>query len=154
MIVITANVDVFENNYNDGEMGHVNWYSTDKMYDDEWSVTKAVEDFMENELYFSFMWEDAYIDDEDKGLIHYNVMVDGDNSEASQGEIDSWKEGTIKLYSSSIQLAVRMYDQLDIDLNQDRKEVVKSKITNKQIETEMSAHNVTREIAINRLENR
>lgn len=62
------------------------------------AVKKAFE-----RLYFSFDPECTIFDD---GCLFYSNMVDIDNIEATESEIEKWKNGELKLYSANSTIEV------------------------------------------------
>jgi hypothetical protein len=107
---ISSNHDVFVDDYNQGELENVNWYNLDSIISAD-NINEAIQKYFNDKLYYSFDIDHAYIphtEDESvpKNVLHYSVLVDVDNSQASENEIELWKEDKLKLYVDNIQLII------------------------------------------------
>ena len=57
-------------------------------------------------MYYDFKKDNASKSDEVENELHYSVLVDVENLEASENQIEKWKQGKEKLYSSNITITV------------------------------------------------
>ena len=172
MIQVQVDTDVFEDSFEEGEGEYVSaWTDVVEFYD--MTPKEAVEKMFSDNIVYNLNWKDIGTDEDDTSMFHYSVMVDVDNCEASQGEIDSWKEGTTKLYAARMRVTVTEYEPIPTDMENIRRGVVKDSITSKMIADEQDVvfnelytvqdivkgntvemHQEARKIAIERLENR
>jgi hypothetical protein len=97
--------DVYIDSYDQGELGHVNGWAQEAKIEAE-NVKKAIELYFEKELYFSFNFDHCGIDEENSNELHYSNLVDGNNLEATESEIEQWKQGKKTLYTNNIYLRV------------------------------------------------
>lgn len=51
-----------------------------------------------------------YLDTDEQ--FSYSVMVDEDNSEASEREIDLWREGRVQLYSANLEFRLYRLEEI------------------------------------------
>jgi hypothetical protein len=104
---------VFVDSYNEGEQEYANGYDIKSNVNAE-NVREAIEKYFESTLYYKFNFKDAYIDDENKNTLHYSVLVDDENNEASEEEIALWREEKKRLYSNNIILTVSELIEVEI----------------------------------------
>lgn len=107
MYQVKLMVDVYEDDYNEGEIRHANFWE-EKYEVEADDKIMAIAEAMEK-TYYSF--NEKYLD-EDDGVYSYSVMVDEDNCEASNQEIEEWKNGNMKLYSANI--AFKIYKMEEV----------------------------------------
>ena len=105
--------DIYIDSYNEGEGKQVNFYTLEGEVKAD-NPTQAIEQFFETTLYYNFNMANAYIDDEIKNILHYSVLVDEENVEASKNEIELWKEGKKVLYSNNISLYI--YELVEVKI--------------------------------------
>jgi hypothetical protein len=91
--------DVFEDDYNEGEGEQVNSFS-EKVNKSFASGEELLKYISKNVLYKDVKKEYYSIMDDD-GRIVTSILVDENNSAASENEIEKWKKGDKKLYSAS-----------------------------------------------------
>lgn len=96
---------VFIDDYKEGEGENVNNYTQTAEVKAE-TVNEAIELYFKRTLFYSFDFKNAYIDDENSKVLHYSNLVDEDNSEASESQIERWKQNKLTLYSNTIQIEV------------------------------------------------
>ena len=103
---------VYIDNYNEGEQELINCYSQEAMVKAE-SPRQAIEKYFENELFFSFNLKNSYIVHEEEGeeaeninKLHYSNLVDEENCEATEKDIEKWKQNKKTLYSNNITIYV------------------------------------------------
>jgi hypothetical protein len=97
--------DVYEDDYNEGEGSHVNSFG-EKVNKSFSSGQQLLEYISENILYHTVKKENCNIMDD--GRIVTSVLVDVDNSSASNSEIEEWKKGNKKLYSANYNFYVTL----------------------------------------------
>lgn len=102
--------DVYVDDYNEGEGKHVNSYDLKEEVKAE-TPQDAVQQYFEKHLGYKFAINNAYIphkeeEDAPKNVLHYSVLVDEENVEASKEDIKLWQEGKKELYSNSIYLII------------------------------------------------
>lgn len=110
---IKSTHDVYVDSYTDGELENVNFYQQKNTVNAK-DAKQAIQKYFENTLYYSFEFEYAQIDDDYKNILHYSNLVDTENSEASKGEIELWKEGKYKLYSNNTTLEICELTEIEI----------------------------------------
>ena len=115
---IKTNHEVFIDKFNEGELDFVNSYSIEAKVKAE-NPREAIKKYFENELYYKFDFESAYIpheeeETEEKNTLHYSVLVDVDNSEASKKEVEEWKEDKLTLYSNNIFLTIYELNAVEV----------------------------------------
>lgn len=99
---IVSNHEVYEDNYNEGELGYVNGYTLDGIYKmDNWQ--QAIENhFNENGL--SIEMKDCEIED---GILYTSCLVNSDGVQPFNNELQDFKKGLINLYSDNITVIVQ-----------------------------------------------
>ena len=110
---IKSTHDIYVDDYNKGELENVNFYTNEKRITAN-NAKEAISKYFQNTLYLSFEFEYAQVDDEYKNVLHYSNLVDEENSEASKGEIELWKEGKYKLYSNNTTLEIYELTEVEI----------------------------------------
>ena len=115
---IKTNHEVFIDKFNEGELDFVNAYNIEANIKAE-NPREAIKKYFENELYYKFDFESAYIpheeeETEEKNTLHYTVLVDNDNNEASKKEVEEWKEDKLTLYSNNIFLTIFELNAVDV----------------------------------------
>ena len=110
--------EVFIDKFNEGELDFVNAYNIEAKIQAE-NPREAIKKYFENELYYKFDFESAYIpheeeETEEKNNLHYSVLVDNDNNEASKSEVEAWKQNKLKLYSNNIFLSIYELNEVEI----------------------------------------
>lgn len=94
---VTIHVDVYEDDYEEGEGKRVHGYTVDWLKNETIKADDLL-NFLGRELGLSNEPNDYTIDDD--GYIHTSRLEDSEGLEASQDEIDLWKLGGKKLYSA------------------------------------------------------
>ena len=97
--------DIYIDNYGQGELDRVNGYTLTNEVEAN-DVWEAIEKYFETTLYYDFKKDNASKSDEVENELHYSVLVDVENLEASENQIEKWKQGKEKLYSSNITITV------------------------------------------------
>ena len=97
--------DVYIDDYAQGELDRVNGYTVTNEVEanDAW---EAIEKYFETTLYYDFKKDNASKSDEVENELHYSVLVDVENLEASEKQIEDWKQNKQKLYSNNITITV------------------------------------------------
>jgi len=102
---ISAQHDVYLDDYERGELENVNAFQIDHFSEEE-KAFDAVRDYMENVVcvdeYTYKEYEGDNREGNDKFEIVANVLVDENNCPATKGDIKEWKEGKRKLYTVHI----------------------------------------------------
>ena len=97
--------DVYIDDYEQGELDRVNGYTVANEIEAN-DVWEAIEKYFETTLYYDFKKGNASKSDEVENELHYSVLVDVENLEASENQIEKWKQGKEKLYSNNITITV------------------------------------------------
>ena len=97
--------DIYTDDYEQGELDRVNGYTVTNEVEAN-DVWEAIEKYFETTLYYDFKKDNASKSDEVENELHYSVLVDVENLEASENQIEKWKQGKEKLYSSNITITV------------------------------------------------
>jgi hypothetical protein len=96
---------IYEDSYNDGELDFANGYELSYFIKAD-SPANAIQQYIENKLYYKFNSKCFCEDNEQSNVCHYNVLVDEENCEASESEYELWKQGKMQLYTDNIRIAV------------------------------------------------
>ena len=97
--------DIYIDDYEQGELDRVNGYTVTNEVEAN-DVWEAIEKYFETTLYYDFKKDNASKSDEVENELHYSVLVDVENLKASENQIEKWKQGKEKLYSSNITITV------------------------------------------------
>lgn len=97
VLEIKVYVDVYEDDYEYGEGKFVNSYTVDYLKTTKVEAKDLLK-YLSHYLYLSDNPND-YVIDED-GRIHTTQLQDDDGNEASESQIERWKQGKEKLYSA------------------------------------------------------
>lgn len=103
MLNVKVYVDVYEDDYEQGEGKNVNSYTVDWLKDPN-VLAKDLVKYLSNNLYISDNPNDYIIGDD--GVIHTDQLQDSEGSGASKGQIERWKEGKEKLYNAHFTILV------------------------------------------------
>jgi hypothetical protein len=110
--IINTSHTVYLDSYLNGETEGVNFY-TQKDIIKANSPREAIQLYFEKTLYYSFNFENAFISHEELksekdniNTLHYSILVNAENCEASESEINQWKEDKKLLYSNNIYLTI------------------------------------------------
>jgi hypothetical protein len=112
--LIKSSHNVYIDDYTEGELDWVNCYTHDARIMAP-NIQSAIQEYIDDHLYYNFDSKGFYEDDESTNQAHYNVLVDVDNSEANEHEIELWKAGKLKLYSNEIRL--EFYEITPVNIN-------------------------------------
>ena len=109
---------IYVDSYEQGELNQVNAYSLDKEIKAE-SPKQAIEKYFKDFLYYSFSWAGAVLpheeeETEEKNILHYSVLVDEENCEASETEVNDWKQEEKVLYHNDIFLTIHELKEVEI----------------------------------------
>ena len=97
--------------YNEGEQEEANYYEQKAMIKAE-EPRQAIEKYFETELFFSFNLKYAYIVHEEEGeeepqnKLVYSVLVDEEDNEATEKDIEKWKQNKKTLYANNITIYI------------------------------------------------
>ena len=103
---IKALIDVYEDNYSDGEINQVNYYE-ENSYLKALNINEAIKRFFNDKLCFNIDL-DALEFDELNECFYYSVLCNVDNYEVTKKDTEykDWKKGKINLYINNINLYV------------------------------------------------
>lgn len=103
---VKALIDVTEDNYENGELGNVNYYDVDGIIPANTSKS-AIKQFFNNKLCFDINFDYLEYNEEDKSF-NYTVLCDVDNWEIKKESniFMEWKKGNINLYNNYISLYI------------------------------------------------
>ena len=109
--IISSTHVVYKDSYTDGETDYINGYSLKSKIINSENPKEAIQKYFEEQLYYKFNFDYAQIDhkeldDASKNTLQYSVLVDNESSEASEEEIELWKQGELQLYANHILLAI------------------------------------------------
>lgn len=90
--LIKTYFNVYEDSYENGEGKHVNSWAWESKHD---TIESALEQHFAQ---LGLSYDPDYML-EDDGNRHYSWTVDADNDEATQDQIEYWKQGKMQLYS-------------------------------------------------------
>ena len=115
---IKTNHEVFIDKFNEGELDYVNGYTQEAQIKAE-NPESAIAEYFDKHLYYDFNMNCAYIphqeeETETKNTLHYSVLVDNDNNQASEREVEGWKEDKITLYSNNIFLEIYELNAVEV----------------------------------------
>ena len=99
-----AYVDVYEDDYEQGEGAHVNTWEADVR-----GTYRSIQDLVNAISQYGFsdnVSDYGYID----GRIFTDAMVDVDNDEPSAAQIEAWKRGEEQLYAARFDVTVNVGD--------------------------------------------
>jgi len=97
--------DIYVDSYENGELNYVNGWNLNADIKAE-NPREAIEKYFEKELYYKFNFEHLDKDEEQINKFWYSVLVDEDNTEASEAQIKDWKKDKLKLYANNITLFI------------------------------------------------
>ena len=115
---ITSIHDVYVDDYNQGELEHVNWYKLQEIVSAN-DTKEAIQKYFNDYLFYDFDIDHAYIphiedESENKNVLHYSVLVDVESCQASSYDVVSWKEGRLKLFSNNINIIIQELIEVEI----------------------------------------
>jgi hypothetical protein len=109
---ITTHHNVYVDSYEQGEGEYANGYTLGKTIVAE-NPRDAIQKYFEEHLYYKFEFINAYIHHEEeedeteyKNTLNYSVLVDEESEEATNEQIELWKERKKVLYSNNISLFI------------------------------------------------
>jgi hypothetical protein len=108
---IKSNHSVFIDDYEQGEGKQVNEYNLKAIIKAQ-NVKEALIKYFDKKLYFSF--DIKFIHDNDEGGFYYSNLVDEENSEATESEVNQWKEGKKTLYSNNTYLSIYELNKINV----------------------------------------
>lgn len=105
MYLIKTYFDVYKDSYNGGEGNFVSHWSHES---EHVAIESALQQHFE-QLGLSYDAKHLY---EEEGMRHYSWTVDEDCCEATEKEIEYWKEDKIKLYSLNANIRIYKLEQI------------------------------------------
>ena len=103
--------DVYEDDYLEGEGKHVNYWSDTYNCSGLETPEEAIEALFKHRLWYNYNPEHRCVYD---GVVHYSVMVDVNNEEASVNELVEWKQGKTKLWVNNICIEVFCVEPVEL----------------------------------------
>lgn len=108
--IIKTSHEIEIDEYNNGLTDYVNSYNLDAQIEAE-TPREAIEKYFENNLYYSFTFENAYIshledDSEEKNVLCYDTLVDEESQEVDENDKILWEKGEKTLYNNRIYLKI------------------------------------------------
>lgn len=100
---VTSIHDVYEDDFNDGELDRVNGWSESKTILDAANPRQALKTYVEKHLCMDYVEEHYTFE---IGQAFTSRLVDVDGYEADENEKELWKQGKMKLYSENIMFQV------------------------------------------------
>ena len=103
--------DIYIDSYSEGEKENVNFYDIEQNVKAE-NPREAIKKFFEEILYYKFNFENSYIVHEEEGeeepqnKLFYSVLVDEENNEATEKDIEKWKQNKKTLYANNITIYI------------------------------------------------
>jgi hypothetical protein len=107
---IESSHSVYTDDYNEGEGSFVNGYEMDAIIKAE-APDLAIEKYFETVVGYDFSIKDAYIED---NVLFYSNLVDGSNIQASEQQIESWKQGKCILYSDNSHVVIYELNRVEL----------------------------------------
>ena len=101
--------DVYEDDYCNGEVKHVNYWSD--TYNCRVETPEEAIEALFKKLGYNYSPEHRCVYD---GIVHYSVMVDVNNAEASENEIVEWQQGKTKLWVNDISIEVFCVEPVEL----------------------------------------
>jgi hypothetical protein len=108
--IIKSYHSVSIDNYNEGELETVNNYNLSTEIDAE-NYKQAIEKYFAETLYYELDFDAV---DVVENMLIYDVLVDAENSEASESQIENWKNDEITLYNNHINLYVYELNEIEL----------------------------------------
>ena len=108
MYVITSTHAIIVDDYEQGELEHVNYYTWESKHKE--LNNEAIAEHL-SQLGFSFDAENMY---KDEDRVYYSWLVNSENIEASECERQQWMKNKIKLYSDNA--TVKFQQLIDVKL--------------------------------------
>jgi hypothetical protein len=104
---IVSDHTVYVDSFKDGELENVNNYDI-KANVKALSPIEAIEEYFKNTLYYDFNKDYMQEDEEEKNenKVWYSVLVDEENTQATETQKKEWKRGKKTLYANYITLFV------------------------------------------------
>jgi hypothetical protein len=106
--------DIYIDSYEQGETKHVNFHTIESEIQAN-DIKDAISLYFENVLFYKFDFANCSISD-DKKVLHYSVLCDSENYEASKNEMELWKKNELTLYSNNIDIEIFELMQCEITI--------------------------------------
>lgn len=104
--------DVYLDDYLEGEEANCNYWTDSYNVSGVSCVEDAIEVLIYHRLGYSYNPNHKSVYD---NTVHYIVMVDEDNYEASVNELTEWKKGNIKLWVNNITIQVFCVEPVSLE---------------------------------------
>jgi hypothetical protein len=104
---ISSSHDVCFDSWENGEGEQVNYYTLNAEIKAE-NPVKALEEYFKNTLFYNFNYESGFVDEDQKSLFQWDVLVDVNNEEveANDALYGEWKNGRT-LYNNHICVTIQ-----------------------------------------------
>ena len=108
--IIKTRHEIEKDTYNEGLISYVNSYNLKSEIKAE-NPREAIQKYFEDYLYYKFDFKNANILHEEEkneatNVLFYDVLVDEENNEATEKQIELWKEDKLTLYINRIYLQI------------------------------------------------
>jgi hypothetical protein len=103
--LIKTYFDVYEDDYNGGEGKHVNQWAWESKHD---AIESALQQHFEQ---LGLSYDAQYLYDEDH-IRSYSWTVDEDCCEATEKQIEQWRQGKMQLYSMHASIKIYKLEEL------------------------------------------
>lgn len=108
---ITSIHDTYEDNYNNGEGAFCNSWKQERILK-AINLEEALKFYFNNELYINYDLNNL---DFCENTIQTSILVDVDNCQASDFEIEKWKNGEFVLYVQHITIKAEIMQEVNIE---------------------------------------
>jgi len=105
--------EIYLDSYTEGELENLNSYDMKSEIVAE-NTKEAIKKYFETVLGYSFTFDLSLINEDNKNILHYSNLVDNMNIEASENEIEKWRNGEINLYSDNTILFIYELTEVEI----------------------------------------
>lgn len=106
--------EVFEDNFENGEGKHINTYDLNEVIKAD-NVQDAINKYLEYTVFTELQFKDLEISD-CGNFLNTERLVDIKSEDATNKEIESWKQGKIKLFNEIIHLnALEVFELVQIN---------------------------------------
>ncbi len=106
LVLQSYTVDIYEDDYNEGEGKMVNYW--DERLNKEFDNGKDLLDYIKNSVVYS---EDAHFHIDEEGYLYGNLLVDSESVGASKTQIERWKKGDEKLFSANYRFIITIVQE-------------------------------------------
>lgn len=94
--------DVHEYSYKDGELNNVNNYNMSDIINAD-NPKDAIDKYISKIL--GYMYDIDNIENEGE-MIYFDMLVDSDNMQATNEQVQAWKQSKVKLYNDCVSIEI------------------------------------------------